>query len=119
LGVSRTPHPPLLASGMAAVRPAATPTNHNSYREGIMKQEARKWLARSAFVALVAIGTLMAGPRIPQPATVPIPARERVPRWGWGSPDTRQPDTFCPNACAAQGWTDGGSCVVGCCVCYM
>ena len=82
-----------------------------------MKQEARKWLARGVFVALVALGTLIAGPELAMARECPYPSAGTCPPLvGWGSPG---PGKTCPNACADLGWTDGGSCVVGCCVCYM
>jgi len=82
-----------------------------------MKQEARKWLARSAFVALVAIGTLLAGPRI-------AAAREcAYPSAGTCPPLTPLPDTgagSCYKACQDLGWPDGGLCLPNhCCVCFM
>jgi hypothetical protein len=58
-----------------------------------MRQEARKWLARSAFVALVAIGTLIAGPRIAAARDCPFPSAGTCP------PLTPGPTGTCFSAC--------------------
>jgi hypothetical protein len=86
-----------------------------------MNREAKKWLARVAFVALVAIGTLIAGPRIAAARDCAYPSAGTCPPlWGSGAPDQQQPADFCPNACAALGWIDGGTCLPNhCCVCFM
>ena len=76
-----------------------------------MKQEAKRWLARSLFVALVAAGTLIAGPRI-------AAAREcGYPSAGTCPPLSDQ-DGSCAKACKDIGWPDGGSCVGDCCTCF-
>jgi hypothetical protein len=79
-----------------------------------MRQEARKWLARSAFVALVAIGTLIAGPRIAAARDCPYPSAGTCPPLEGG------PNESCGLACKSLGWVDGGSCLPNhCCVCFM
>lgn len=80
-----------------------------------MKMETKRWLARILFVALVATGTLVLGPRI-------AAARDCVyPSAGTCPPLTPWPDTgpgSCYQACQLAGWPNGGSCVGSCCVCF-
>jgi hypothetical protein len=75
-----------------------------------MNREAKKWLARVAFVALVAIGTLMAGPRIAAARDCPFPTAGTCPPLA--------DDGSCDQACQSLGYEFGGQCHVGCCVCF-
>ena len=77
-----------------------------------MKAEAKRWLARGTFVALVAIGTLVAGPR-------PAVAQDCTRPWDAGScPPLATEDGSCAQACRDIGFPDGGTCVVSCCACF-
>ncbi len=80
-----------------------------------MKRTVMTWLARSAFVALVALGTLIAAPRFAVARDCPYPTAGTCPPLtlgtGLGS---------CNRACQDLGWPDGGDCLpTGCCVCRM
>jgi len=79
-----------------------------------MKPEAKQWLARVVFVALVAIGTLVAGPRIAAARDCPYPSAGTCP-------PLATEDGSCAAACVTLGWVDGGRCTpsTGCCVCFM
>jgi len=82
-----------------------------------MKAEARKWLARAAFVALVAAGTLVAGARLNAAVPCPDPSPGTCPPLLYG-----QGEGSCYEACRLMGWLDGGQCPPagsGCCVCFM
>ena len=80
-----------------------------------MKPAAKRWLARSVFVALVAIGTLVAGPRV-------AVAECGYPSAGMCPPleSTTRPiyQSSCWLACQDIGF-DGGTCVVSCCRCFL
>ncbi len=82
-----------------------------------MKQQAKKWLARAAFVALVATGMFVAGPRNVAALSCPYPSAGTCP------PLTRdQGPESCYQACRDPGWPDGGLCNPNpgsCCVCFM
>ncbi len=85
-----------------------------------MQRRVMKWLARGAYVALVALGMVVAGPQYVA-AYNPCP----YPSAGTCPPLTRWPDTgegSCYKACQDLGWPDGGRCNPGegsCCVCFM
>jgi len=75
-----------------------------------MKQEARKWFARGAFVAVVAAVTLVVGPHLAAARECPYPSAGTCPPLD---------NAMCEVACKAENW-EGGSCTPpGCCVCWM
>lgn len=76
-----------------------------------MKTTTRQWLARSAFVTLVAVAMLIAGPRN---------AAADVCN-GEGQLGTCPPfnDQTCALACIQAGHPDGGDCVGTCCTCFL
>lgn len=81
-----------------------------------MKPETKRWLARSAFVALVAIGTLVAAPR--------FAAGRSCPEWSAGTcpPLTEWPDTgpgSCYQACVDLNYSAGFCRADGCCLCAL
>jgi hypothetical protein len=80
-----------------------------------MNRTIRKWLGRGAFMALVAGAMLIVGPRYVAALDCPYPSAGTCPPLtgtdpSWGT---------CSPACVAMGWTDGGGCIRGCCVCLM
>ena len=77
-----------------------------------MKAEAKQWLARSLFVALVAIGTLVAGPRVAVARECGYPTAGTCPPLADGYLGT------CYRACQDIGF-DGGTCIVSCCRCFL
>ena len=89
-----------------------TPTNPHSCKEAIMKSEAKRWPARVLFVALVAVGTLVMGPRMAAARDCPFPSAGTCP------PLTPGPTGTCYSACQGLGYESGGQCHVGCCVCF-
>ena len=80
-----------------------------------MTQETTRWLARTLFVALVAVGTLVAGPRIAVAQDCPYPSAGTCPPL---APWPDRGDGSCYKACQDIGWPDGGSCLGSCCVCF-
>lgn len=84
-----------------------------------MKQETKRWLARIVFVALVALGTLAAGPRY-------AAAQAGCPDFSVGTcpPLTPYPDMgpgSCWKACQDSLNASGGYCqqASGCCLCVF
>ena len=76
-----------------------------------MKLETKPWLARILFVALVAAGTLVVGPRVATAAGCVYPSAGTCP-------PLSDSDGSCYSACQAIGWRNGGDCVGSCCVCF-
>ena len=77
-----------------------------------MKAEAKRWLARSVFVALVAIGTLVAGPSVAVANDCGYPTAGTCP------PLEGKYGGTCYYACQDIGF-DGGTCVGSCCRCFL
>lgn len=77
-----------------------------------MKLETKRWLARSAFVALVAVGTLIAGPRIAAARDCSYPTAGTCPPLESGYLGT------CWWACKDIGF-EGGTCIGSCCRCML
>jgi hypothetical protein len=80
-----------------------------------MNRRVMTWLARGAFVALVALGTLIAAPQFAPARDCPDPSPGTCPPLTTGT----GPGS-CYQACLDLGWPDGGDCMGnGCCVCRM
>lgn len=80
-----------------------------------MKGRMMKWLARGAFVTLVAGAMLVASPQY-------AAAGNCDEEWQAGScpPLTPGPEGTCYSACQLKGFPDGGTCGPGpCCNCFL
>ena len=80
-----------------------------------MKPEVKRWLARSAFVTLVAIGTLVARPRVAVARECGYPTAGTCPPLDSNPPITV---SSCYLACKDIGFY-GGTCIVSGCRCFL
>ncbi len=76
-----------------------------------MKSMMKEWMARSAFVALVATGMLLAGPRYALANHCTGPERPGE------CPPLTTPQ--CSSLCMSLGYSGGGACVGHCCTCFV
>lgn len=80
-----------------------------------METTIRRWLARLAFAVLVAMAMLVLGPRHTAARACPDPSPGTCPPL-WDGP--AHVVGTCSYWCVQMGYSDGGGCISGCCVCF-